>query len=504
MSTSEAANESFGDKVKRMATNCGHATGLCCFKMGKQTQISALELRISQRQKTFGVDYLTLVDRSASQAALKDCLREAQRDIAALQEQIDAHLDGIDHKEAKASEKIVTATGASLASSNGLNNNGDGSSSATNGRNKTGPCRNGTTPYGNDAASTDDDDEDFASPSSVASSPTTTKKYNSNNGNKPVGKKPSSPKKKPSYGTGAVKKPVAASTAAGFAPASIPDEYQGADPSRWKMAEHKFGGATSFEKLGRKEPIIGTSIPKGREIFKANPDKYISMIYQSDVATWPPAQHQFTLVHRAGTEGYKPTGVSKNGKMTILMHHYERLPPLKDNVLPAQYRDAYTDTMTHQRQKLHSKTNKPVLPGRGMGVGDMPNLKIIGDVDPSDIFQGTVGDCWLLSGISALAEFDGAVKRLFRKTTNLDQRPLDSPNQYIISLWDLSTWKEVDITIDERLPVMANGSGKLLASRPSEDGELWVCYLEKALAAHCGGWDKITGTCVMYAKQIEL
>ena len=29
--------------------------------------------------------------------------------------------------------------------------------------------------------------------------------------------------------------------------------------------------------------------------------------------------------------------------------------------------------------------------------------------------------------------------------------------------------------------------------RPSADGELWVCYLEKALAAHCGGWDKING-----------
>jgi Calpain family cysteine protease len=64
---------------------------------------------------------------------------------------------------------------------------------------------------------------------------------------------------------------------------------------------------------------------------------------------------------------------------------------------------------------------------------------------------------------------------------------------YTVTLWDLKTWKEVDIVIDERLPVMANGSGKLLASRPSEDGELWVCYLEKALAAHCGGWDKITG-----------
>jgi hypothetical protein len=33
----------------------------------------------------------------------------------------------------------------------------------------------------------------------------------------------------------------------------------------------------------------------------------------------------------------------------------------------------------------------------------------------------------------------------------------------------------------------------LLACKPSADGELWCCYLEKALAVHCGGWDQING-----------
>ena len=88
---------------------------------------------------------------------------------------------------------------------------------------------------------------------------------------------------------------------------------------------------------------------------------------------------------------------------------------------------------------------------------------------------------------------DGAISRLFRKTEYLDERPLDGPNQYTITLWDLPTMKEVDIVIDERLPVVADGSGKLLASRPSHDGELWACYLEKAIAVHSGGWDKIHG-----------
>ena len=46
---------------------------------------------------------------------------------------------------------------------------------------------------------------------------------------------------------------------------------------------------------------------------------------------------------------------------------------------------------------------------------------------------------------------------------------------------------EVDIVIDERLARKADGTG-LLGCQPSRDAELWVCYLEKALAIHCGGY----------------
>jgi hypothetical protein len=97
----------------------------------------------------------------------------------------------------------------------------------------------------------------------------------------------------------------------------------------------------------------------------------------------------------------------------------------------------------------------------------------------------------LLSGISSLAEFDGAIKRLFRKTPGLDKMPREKPNKYIITYWDLTTWTEVDIEIDERLVAAPNGG--VLAAKPSDDGELWVCYLEKAFAIHAGGWDKIVG-----------
>jgi len=171
-------------------------------------------------------------------------------------------------------------------------------------------------------------------------------------------------------------------------------------------------------------------------------------------------------------------------------------------VLPADVevtRDAYTDGFTYGGQAL----GEPLCPGRGKGIADVPTLTLISDTDPTDISQGGVGDCWLLSAISALAEFDGAIARLFRKTPDFQNMPREGDNKYIVSLWDVSTWTEVDIEIDERLCTKP-GTSELLGCAPSVDGELWVCYLEKAVAAHCGGWDKIDGGTCSHAWRILL
>ena len=150
--------------------------------------------------------------------------------------------------------------------------------------------------------------------------------------------------------------------------------------------------------------------------FKANPADYVVMVYQTDMLHWPHEHQRYNYVHHHGTKAYVPTGDNKGGHMMILTQYYERLPAMGNNILPSEYRDEYTDHMIRQSRMLHSKTNKPIMPGRGMGLGDAPDLKIIGDIDPSDIHQGSVGDCWLLSGILAMAEFDGAIKQLFCKT----------------------------------------------------------------------------------------
>jgi len=497
---SSSDDEGLGDTLKRMTGNCLQSTGLCCFKMSENTHITILENKIAARQKQFGIDYLTLAQGNAPESKLKQVVRLALDDIEQLNEEIYERQDKIDEKENEVQEKIrvkpgqaAAAAGASAPSSPNRNSRNSNNSKKKPNNNSTAMVNSKKNPPKKMAPTTRN--ATTTSGKNAAAKKKPPKKFAPSNAGK------SSPKKKtPMYGAAAAagKNRKKANNSD-----DIPEEYKDADPSKWKCREYKFNGQSKFDTKGYEEKMKGSdiSLAKGLQTFKSNPGKYTAIAYQSDMPDWPVTNQQYLMLHRKDTVGWKPQGVSPKGWMTVHVHEYERLVPFKDDVLPSKFRDKYTDSMTFQGKKLHSAKNKPIMPGRGMGSGDTPSLKIIGDVDPSDIFQGSVGDCWLLSGISSVAEFDGAIKRLFRKTKNLYKMPWDgrdgsttaTGNTYTVTLWDLKTWREVDIVIDERLPAHYNGSGNLLAGKPSEDGELWACYLEKALAVHCGGWDKIVG-----------
>ena len=265
--------------------------------------------------------------------------------------------------------------------------------------------------------------------------------------------------------------------------------HPGWDPTKWRFREHSFSGGIRNISLGEKSEESGP-VADGVTALKTRPDEFIAVYFQSDMVSWPEDQQKYTLISRKGTEGFEPTDVAPDGWMTIVLAEYERLPPI--SAYPTDALDAFTDSMSYQGVTLHHADNKPLVPGRGHGICDVPALKLMRDINPNDVCQGSVGDCWLLSAISALAEFDGAVKRLFAKTEGIEQMPRDEPNLYTITLFELSTFEAVDVVVDERLAAAADGSG-LLGCQPSADGELWPCYLEKAVAAHCGGWDKIDG-----------
>jgi len=230
------------------------------------------------------------------------------------------------------------------------------------------------------------------------------------------------------------------------------------------------------------DEVMGT-IAEGEAKLKERPDLYEGLKYQSNCKEWPDETQRYSLILRSGS-GFtvKPTA---NGTFTYLqakylaLEHHEKIKHVAD---------AHTDKMTYQGKRLGQARH----PGRGHGVLDVPHIKLVGSIHPNDIQQGSVGDCWLLSAISAMSEFDGAISALFRKTAGLYELPAQQPTKYVVTLFDLKTWSEVDIEVDERLCMKRDESG-LLGCLPSNDAELWACYLEKAMAIHCGGWDELEG-----------
>ncbi|CAB9524743.1 Calpain-8 [Seminavis robusta] len=267
---------------------------------------------------------------------------------------------------------------------------------------------------------------------------------------------------------------------------------------KWEIVQTTWDGMSTFEDKKETTNSTYTTQQEAIQEFKHNPEKYLAMHFHPV----QPDPKDYTFILRDGTVGYEPMGIKEDGtgKRILWRHIYHRLPAFTDNLFPVRSCDKYTDNMTYGGKKLHSTKAKrtPLLPGRGMGLGDEANMEMIGPQGayPDHVRQGAiVGDCWLLSAIACLADFDWAVQRLFRKTPTqpISQKPVDEPNLYTVTLWDLKTWKEVDIVIDERLPVRADGTGYLLGAKPSKDAKFWVPYLEKAIAVHCGGYEKLDG-----------
>ena len=98
------------------------------------------------------------------------------------------------------------------------------------------------------------------------------------------------------------------------------------------------------------------------------------------------------------------------------------------------------------------------------------------DIEPNDIHQGQLGDCWFMCALAALAERPALVQRLFKTKT------IQEDGKYVLTLCKNGEWK--DVTVDDRFPCGRRGP---LFSRSNGD-ELWVLLLEKAYAKLHGSY----------------
>lgn len=73
-------------------------------------------------------------------------------------------------------------------------------------------------------------------------------------------------------------------------------------------------------------------------------------------------------------------------------------------------------------------------------------------------FGSSQGDCWLLSAMSALAEYEGTITKIFASTPNLQFLPSHEHNTYLVNLYDVGKNRPVQIAVDERLCCRADSS----------------------------------------------
>lgn len=104
------------------------------------------------------------------------------------------------------------------------------------------------------------------------------------------------------------------------------------------------------------------------------------------------------------------------------------------------------------------------------------------NIDPNDVAQGHLGDCWYCAAISAVAENPKLIERLFI-TTEYNEEGV-----YKVRLCKNGEW--VVVTVDDYIPCYPDGGPCFLHSTGAE---LWVALIEKANAKINGNYYSLSG-----------
>lgn len=105
------------------------------------------------------------------------------------------------------------------------------------------------------------------------------------------------------------------------------------------------------------------------------------------------------------------------------------------------------------------------------------------NINPNDIKQGILGDCYFLAAMAAVAEHQDRIKKLFLS------RDVTETGCYCVALCLNGVWEE--IILDDLIP--CKPGGRDIAFNHTVNNELWAILLEKAWAKVHGGYLNIEG-----------
>ena len=109
-------------------------------------------------------------------------------------------------------------------------------------------------------------------------------------------------------------------------------------------------------------------------------------------------------------------------------------------------------------------------------------------IDPNDVKQGSIGDCWLMAAMAAIARVKPqAIERLIK--TRDKKRGL-----YDVTIYIRKEKRNIPqvITVNDRFPIKTNGQ-KPPRAKQGDKNELWVMLIEKAYAVHLGSYQALKG-----------
>lgn len=104
-----------------------------------------------------------------------------------------------------------------------------------------------------------------------------------------------------------------------------------------------------------------------------------------------------------------------------------------------------------------------------------------GRIEPNDIKQGQIGDCYFLSSLAAIAEIPDRIRFMFASS--------DSNEFGVYGATMFKNGIKMNVVIDDQIPCQGDSVAFARANGP----ELWVVLLEKMWAKLHGSYDRIAG-----------